>query len=177
MSYPEAPFLSRTELPLQNMRTIGGRRRDRRAPEGLAAVPVGGGEAWPGFEATHRATSATRPHWCEGRRRDLPRCRWAVAGPGRASRRRAERSSQRGRLAGGPPPTGTHRGRALRRPEHPRRHKQHHHSGGPPPTAQPVPAGNARRSSPSEPCARAGASRPGRSGCGPRCAAPRLRCQ
>ena len=42
-----------------------------------------------------------------GRRRDLPRCRWAVAGPGRASRRRAERSSRRGRLAGGPPPTGT----------------------------------------------------------------------
>ena len=31
---------------------------------------------------------------------------WAVAGPGRASRRRAERSSQRGRRAGGPPPTG-----------------------------------------------------------------------
>ena len=27
---------------------------------------------------------------CEGRRRDLPRCRWAAAGPGRASRRRAE---------------------------------------------------------------------------------------
>ena len=41
-------------------------------PEGLAAVPVGGGRAWPGFEATRRA---------EG--------------------------SQRGRLAGGPPPTGT----------------------------------------------------------------------
>ena len=35
------------------------------------------------------------------------RCRWVAAGPGRASRRRAERSSQRGRLAGGPPPTGT----------------------------------------------------------------------
>ena len=35
------------------------------------------------------------------------RCPWAVAGPGRASRRRAERSSWRGRLAGGPPPTGT----------------------------------------------------------------------
>ena len=31
---------------------------------------------------------------------------WAAAGPGRASRRRAERSSRRGRLAGGPPPTG-----------------------------------------------------------------------
>ena len=41
-------------------------------PEGLAAVPVGGGGAWPGFETTRRA---------EG--------------------------SRRGRLAGGPPPTGT----------------------------------------------------------------------
>ena len=35
------------------------------------------------------------------------RCPWAVAGPGRASRRRAERSSRRGRRAGGPPPPGT----------------------------------------------------------------------
>ena len=61
----------------------------------------------------------TRPHRCEGRRRDLPRCRWAAAGPGRASRRRAERSSRRGRLAGGPPPSGTHSGRVLRHPEHP----------------------------------------------------------
>ena len=61
----------------------------------------------------------TRHHLCGGRRRDLPRCPWAAAGPGRASRRRAERSSRRGRLAGGPPPTGTHSGRALRRPEHP----------------------------------------------------------
>ena len=57
---------------------------------------------------THPATRQhTRPHRCGERRRDLPRCRWAAAGPGRASRRRAERSSQRGRLAGGPPPTGT----------------------------------------------------------------------
>ena len=46
----------------------------------------------------------TRHHLCGGRRRDLPRCPWAAAGPGRASRRRAERSSRRGRLAGGPPP-------------------------------------------------------------------------
>ena len=54
-------------------------------------------------------TSATRPHWCGGRRR-VRRARlrrtWAAAGPGRASRRRAERSSRRGRLAGTPPPTG-----------------------------------------------------------------------
>ena len=55
----------------------------------------------------------------------------AVAGPGRASRRRAERSSRRGRLAGGPPPTGTHSGRGLRRPEHPWRHKQHNNPGTP----------------------------------------------
>ena len=39
-------------------------------PEGLAAVPVGGGKAWPGFEATRKATRQhTRSHWCGGRRR------------------------------------------------------------------------------------------------------------
>ena len=44
---------------------------NRRPPRGLrgqAAVPVGGGGAWPGFESTRR--SATQPHWCGGRRRD-----------------------------------------------------------------------------------------------------------
>ena len=30
-------------------------------PEGLAAVPVGGGGAWPGFETTRRAKLAARP--------------------------------------------------------------------------------------------------------------------
>ena len=75
-----------------------------RAPEGAAAVPVGGGEA----RASTRAPSSAR----------LEAAAWP-AGPGRASRRRAERSSRRGRLAGGPPPTGTHSGRALRRPKHP----------------------------------------------------------
>ena len=29
-------------------------------PEGLAAVPVGGGRAWPGFETTRRAKLAAR---------------------------------------------------------------------------------------------------------------------
>ena len=29
-------------------------------PEGLAAVPVGGGGAWPGFETTRRAQLAAR---------------------------------------------------------------------------------------------------------------------
>ena len=91
-------------------------------------TPTGGGGAWPNNKPIHRATSATWHHWCGGRRRDLPRCRWAVAGPGRtthrhpdrleaaarpagpgrASRRRAERSSRRGRRAGG---------QAARRPE------------------------------------------------------------
>ena len=57
--------------------------------------------------------------WCSGWRQGQAavrvgdvkawlRCPWAVAGPGRASRRRAERSSRRGRLAGG---------QATRRPE------------------------------------------------------------
>ena len=94
-------------------------------PEGTAGVPMGGNRAWPDNEPTRRTIRQhTRPHWCGGRRRDLPRCRWAVAGPGRASRRRAERSSRRGRLAGGPPPTGTHSGRGLRRPQHPWGRKQ-----------------------------------------------------
>ena len=93
-------------------------------PEGQAAVPVGGGGAWPGFETTRRAKLAAR----------------------------------------------TASGRAA----------AHGHTKQPGPaghTKQPGPAREARRSSPSEPCARAGASRPGRSGCGPRCAAPRLRCR
>ena len=50
------------------------------------------------------------------------RCPWAAAGPGRASRRRAERSSRRGRLADGPPPTGAQSSPAettARRPLHP----------------------------------------------------------
>ena len=96
----------------------------------LRAKLMGGGGAWPGSEVTRRTTHQyTRRRRCGGHRRDLPQCRWAVAGPGRASRRRAERSSRRGRLAGGPPPTGTHSGRAHRRPEHPWGHKQHKQEG------------------------------------------------
>ena len=58
-------------------------------------------------EAPKHAPSASGPTEVEGAGGAWLRCRWAVAGPGRASRRRAERSSRRGRLAGGPPPTGT----------------------------------------------------------------------
>ena len=101
----------------------GGRRRDRRTQEGQAAVPVGGGGAWPDNETTRFTLSTPGAAGVEGaggtggpgcgargRRRDRRtrlRCPWAAAGPGRASRRRAERSSRRGRLAGGPPPTCT----------------------------------------------------------------------
>ena len=65
-----------------------------RAPEGSAAVPVGGGGAWPNRETTRQARPQyTRPHWCGGPRRvrrTWPRCPWAVAWPGQASRRRTE---------------------------------------------------------------------------------------
>ena len=73
-------------------------------PEGLAAVLVGVGGAWPDRETTRQARPLhTRPHWCGGRRRDR-RARagfetrhrakrgclvsWAVAGPGRGARGR-----------------------------------------------------------------------------------------
>ena len=65
--------------------------------------------------ADSRLLVLPNPHHCRhgGRRRARLRCPWAVAGPGRASRRRAERSSRRGRRAGGPPPTGTPSSPAL----------------------------------------------------------------
>ena len=46
-----------------------------------------GGRAWPGFEKTRRANHQhTLLHLCGGHRRARPRCWWAAAGPGRASR-------------------------------------------------------------------------------------------
>ena len=71
-----------------------------------AAAPVGGG-AWPGFEVRHNRASTAGVKdagGAEGTQARL-RCPWAAAGPGRASSRRTERSSRRGRRAGGPPPT------------------------------------------------------------------------
>ena len=102
-----------------------------RGLRGQAAVPVGGGRAWPGNTQTPRSIGG-RHEACGARLRRL----WAAAGPGRAtyrhldrleaaarpagpgraSRRRAERSSRRERLAGG---------QAARRPEICRGHKQH----------------------------------------------------
>ena len=86
-------------------------------PRTAAAPPPIGGNCI--IRATTRRRHAVRAplmlqnphhHWCGGCGKGWWAwlwCPWAVAGPGRASRRRAERSSRRGRLAGGPPPTGT----------------------------------------------------------------------
>ena len=85
-------------------------------PEGLAAVPAGGG-AWPDNESTHRTTRqytrCRRCGWWRTSRRAWLRCRWAAAGPSRASRRHTDqRPSPTGvEGAGG---TGGH-GRASRR--------------------------------------------------------------
>ena len=83
-----------------------------RAPEGpanQAAAPVGGGGAWPGFEPTHKHTSAHQapPVW-----------------------RAPEGPEGTGGLRGAAPnevrPPSLAGGRALRRPEHQRSHKQQH---------------------------------------------------
>ena len=89
------------------------------------AGPTGGGGAWPGFETTHRATYQ-RPGatvWRAPERSAAVPVGGGGAWPGFETTRRAK-------LAGGPPPTGTHSGRALRRPEHPWGHKQHSHTAG-----------------------------------------------
>ena len=72
----------------------------RRSARGrlLAAVPVGGGRAWPDTKTTRRTTRQhTRPHRC-GRRRENQRawlrCTWA-AGPGRTTSRRTEQHQPR----------------------------------------------------------------------------------
>ena len=54
----------------------------------LRAKLTGGGGAWQGNETTHQTTrQPSRWRRCGG---PWPRCPWAEAGPGRASRRRAE---------------------------------------------------------------------------------------
>ena len=101
--------------------------------EGPGCV-VGGGGAWWCFEPTHKRTSATRPNWCGGRRRVWRawlRCPWAVAGPGRASRRRAEPKARGA--------AGSRAGRRPRAHQAARPSEQPGPAGGPPPTAQPGP--------------------------------------
>ena len=99
----------------------------RRVPEGQAAVPVGGGRAWPGFEATRPAThSDTSAAGVEG-----PEGQAAVpvggAEPGRASHSDTGAAGAEG--AGGPGcgARGRRRGLAGLRddaPSHTQRHKR-----------------------------------------------------
>ena len=97
-------------------RGAGGRRRDlprcRWAPEGPAAVPVGGGGAWPDDQWAADVTNVSTPGptGVEGA--------GGSGGHGRASRSTTpSRRLACGDLAGG---------RARRRPEHQRSHKQQH---------------------------------------------------
>ena len=78
-----------------------------RAPEGPAAVPVGGGGAWPGFKAQHRATD----------QRQAPPVWRAPEGPEGTGGLR-DRPLRAVRLACG----DLAGGRARRRPEHQRCH-------------------------------------------------------
>ena len=76
----------RATHPHSQRRRRGGRRR---AQEGLAAVPVGGGGAWPDNEPTHPATrkrhSTADVEGAGGRKRAWLRRPWAAAGPGRGA--------------------------------------------------------------------------------------------
>ena len=77
-------------------------RTERTAPRTPAEPQATSSIANSGCAAGEESAGGTG-----GRKRAWLRCPWAVAGPGRTTSRRAERSSRRGRLAGGPPPTGT----------------------------------------------------------------------
>mgnify|MGYP003088433385 CR=1 FL=1 len=162
---------------------------------GITCEIDGRGGARPGFDPTHRTTRQyTKRHRCGGRRRDLPRCRWAVAGPGRASRRRTEPHVSRPGAAGveGAGGSGGHGrasrsttpsrrlacgdlagGRARRRPEHQRCHNETR----PRPVSRPRPRHAhaapfttappaIRRSCPRDPQPRRGQPRGGRRGRG-----------
>ena len=109
-------------------------------PEGLAAVPVGGGGAWQRcrWAAAGPGRASARPHTkcrrCGGRRRDRRAragfeidtsepsgSRVAIsraAGPDGAwnTSGAASNNTRRGRLAGGPPPTGTQSSPAQQAP-------------------------------------------------------------
>ena len=150
--------------------------------EVVAVLVAAEGPGW-GIEMMRR--SVTRHHWCKGCRRVRRawlRCPWAVAGPGRASRRRAEPKARSadGERAGrrprarkaarpsGPPPTGTHSGRAAahghaKQPGPAGRRPPAHTAGGPPPTGtQSSPARRVRPSGARNTRGARKAARPGR---------------
>ncbi len=79
-------------------------------PEGLAAVPVGGGGAWQGYSQRPSPTGVEGTGGSGGPGRGAGGWRQGQGGP-RDRPLRAFRLAC-GDLAGGPPPTGTHSGRA-----------------------------------------------------------------
>ena len=112
--------------------------------QGLAAAPVGGGGAWPGFEATRRAKLAART----ARGRAAAHRHTQRPGPSRQATRQPEHQRARGRAAAHrhtqrPGPSR----QATRRPEHQRargRAAAHGHIEQPGPTAGPDGARNTR---------------------------------
>ena len=116
-------------------------------PEGPSAVPAGGGGARPTPHSTEAAAGmegAGGPGCgARGRRRGLAGLRGDASNHTSVHRaplvwRAPEGPEGTGGLRGAAPnevrPPSLAGGRALRRPEHPWRHKQHHQLGGPPPT-------------------------------------------
>ena len=141
---------------------------------GTAQVPAGGGRAGRVIDQSERGSrmaisrAGHHPPAQPAAQRRAPRAR-------RRERDTAHRHNQqlrRGRARAGHLPPAQPAARRNKTnntvPEDEARHK---------PRDAEKPAGNARKSSPSVPCARAGASRPDQNGFGPRCAAPRLRCR
>ena len=112
ISYPEAPFLSRTELPIQNTRhlLIRGRRRDR--PQGRWADDVTNVVKPERFEAPCEDSCYKRRQSRSKNRYFQRKSRW-IDDVCNNTQQKGQKT-QRGRLAGGPPPTGTHSGPALR---------------------------------------------------------------
>ena len=139
-----APLGRETGYPGGGTHTVGPGRTSH-SNTSAAGMEGAGGHGGPGCGARGRrrglaglrgdAPSHAQRHkrrrcgGCRRARRARLRGPWAAAGPGRASRRRAERSSRRGRLAGGPPPTGTPSSQVARRPRaHQAARPQHAHT-------------------------------------------------
>ena len=92
-------------------------------PEGLAAVPVGGGGAWPGFETTRRAKLAART----ARGRAAAHGHTKQPGPQdsmRSARNTSGATSNTINWAGRRPQRSPARRLGNRRPEYQRHHNQ-----------------------------------------------------
>ena len=109
-------------------------------PENQAAVPVGGGEARPGFEMTHPATHQ-RPGAAGVKGAG------GTGGHGRASRRGAERSEALASRAAGPSGARNTRGATSNNTRRGRR------AGGPPPTSTPSSPAQKAHAAPATPAA------------------------